>query len=175
VRNGAGVFRDSAELFIGQALVRAATQRLKGILIFYAVLSIFAIASLAFFYVLLYRWLASEVGDTIAAAILFGINLFMIAAMLMGRALMQSKAPASPVSPILELIKSQAGTLKSRAGGLKSEGGHFDAGLEIGSRIGGHVRKAAPRIALAAAVLGLVVGLRPQLLGLFRGRQTPPK
>jgi hypothetical protein len=184
LRNGASLLRESAELFIGQALVRSATRRLKGILIFYAALSILALAALAFFYVLLYLWLASMLGDIAGAAIMFGANLFLIAAMLIGRTLMQSKAPAMPASPILQMIKAQSGALKSRAGksalvkparagSLATGGGPFAAGMEIGSRIGGHLRKAAPRVALGAVVLGLVIGLRPQLLGFLRRGKRP--
>ncbi len=168
LRNGSGVLREGAEIFIGQALVRAATQRLKGILIFYSVLAVFAVAALAFFYVLLYRWLSLWTSDQGAAAILCGINLLLIAAMFTGRALIRPKAPVSSGSPIVDLIKSHTE-------GLSAKDVNFDAGIAIGNEIGKHVRKAAPQIALAAAVLGLVIGLRPQILGLFGRRKRSEK
>ncbi|MDB5393833.1 MAG: hypothetical protein JWM91_1339 [Rhodospirillales bacterium] len=129
---------------------------------------VFALAALAFFYVLLYHGLSSRVDDTSAAAILFGANLLLIAVMLIGRALMKPKAPTVSSSPIL-------GMLKSHAESLGSSNGNFNAGIKIGNQIGKHIRKAAPQIAIAAAVLGLVIGVRPQILGLFRRREPPNK
>lgn len=180
LRNGGGILRESAEIFIGQALIRAATERLRNLLIFYAVLLLFALASLAFFYVLLYRWLATRMDDTAAAAIMFGANLFLIGAMLIGKALMKPKAPELPNFPVLELIKSQLGGFTSAAPGTKPvvgqpDGSHFQAGMAIGQQIGQHVRKAAPKIALGAGLLGIVIGFRPQLLGLFRSRKKPTR
>jgi len=164
LRNGGGVLKEGAELFIGQALARAATQRLKNLLAFYTVLAIFALAALVFFYVLLYRWLSVWTNEQSAAAILCGTNLLLIAAMLAGRALFRPKAPITSGSPILNLVKSH-----SR--GLSTKDVNFDAGIEIGREIGKHVRKAAPQIALGAAILGFVIGVRPQILGLFRRRE----
>jgi hypothetical protein len=166
LRNGGGVLREGAEIFIGQALVRAATQRLKGILIFYSVLAVFAVGALAFFYVLLYRWLSLWTSDQGAAAILCGVNLLLIAAMLAGRALSRPKAPVSSGSPIIDLIKSHSEGLSAK---------DVEAGIAIGNQIGKQLRKAAPQIALAAAVLGLAIGVRPQILGLFRRRKPEEK
>jgi hypothetical protein len=168
LRNGGGVLREGAEIFIGQALIRAATQRLKGILVFYSVLAVFAVAALAFFYVLLYRGLSLRTSEQSAAAILCAANLLLIAATLAGRALIRSKAPVGTGSPIIDLIKSHSE-------GLSAEDVNFEAGIAIGNQIGKHMRKAAPQIALAAAVLGLVIGVRPQILGLFRRREPPGK
>ena len=167
LRNGAGLMRESAEIFIGQALVRAAGQKLKGILAFYAVLAVLAVAAVAFFYVLLYRCLSSWLNELDAAAILCGGNLLLIALMIAGRAVFRPKAPVVAHSPLVELIKSQAA-------GLNVKDANFGAGIAIGNRIGQHVRKAAPQIAIAAAVIGLVIGVRPQVLGLFRRREPPP-
>lgn len=162
LRSGGGILRESAEVLIGQALVRAATRRLKGILLFYAMLSMFALAALVFFYVLLYRWLSLRLDETSAAAILCGANLLLVALMLIGRALIKPKALTLSKSPIVEMIRSHTE-------GLGSSKGSFDSGVEIGK----HIRKAAPQIAIAAAVLGLVIGVRPQILGLFRRRKPP--
>lgn len=167
LRNGGGILRDGAEILIGQALVRAVTQRLKGILIFYAFMAIFALAALVFFYVLLYRFLSLRLDEISAAAILCGFNLLLIALMLAGRAVFRPK-PAVSASPLIELIKAQAE-------GVGAKDVNFDAGIAIGRQIGGHIRKAAPQIALAAALLGLVIGVRPQILGLFRRRERPAK
>jgi hypothetical protein len=166
LRSGGGVLREGAEILIGQALVRAATQRLRGILIFYSALAIFAAAALAFFYILLYRWLSLWTSDQGAAAILCGVNLLLIAAMFAGRALTRPKAPVSSGSPLLDLIKSHGEGLSAK---------DFEAGMAIGSQIGKQVRRAAPQIALAAVVLGLIIGVRPQILGLFRRRKTQEK
>src|ERR1700744_2811061 len=169
LRNGSGLIRDSVEILIGQALIRAVTQRLKGLLLFYAVLAIFAAAALVFLYVLIYRFLSLRLDDISAAAILCGANLALIALMLVGRALFKPK-PVVTASPLVELIKSQAGQF-----GTNIKDKDFEAGLAIGAEMGRRLRKATPQIALAAAVLGLVIGLRPQILGLFRRREPPAK
>lgn len=164
LRNGGGFLREGAEIFIGQALARAATQRLKNILAFYAVLAVFTVAALAFFYILLYRWLSIWTNEQSAAAILCGANLLLIAALFAGRALFRPKAPISSGSPIVDLIKSHTD-------GLGAKDMNFEAGIEIGSQIGRQLRKAAPQIALGAAIVGLIIGVRPQILGLFRRRE----
>jgi len=169
LRNGSGLIRDGAEILIGQALVRAVTQRLKGLLLFYAVLGVSALAALVFLYVLIYRFLSLRLDDISAAAILCGANLALIVLMLVGRALFKPK-PVVTASPLIELIRSQAGQL-----GADIKDKDFEAGLEIGAEMGRRLRKATPQIALAAAVLGLVIGLRPQILGLFRRREPPAK
>jgi hypothetical protein len=160
LRSGGGILRESAEMFISQALVRAATQRLKGILFFYGAMLVFALASLMFFYVLLYRWLSQMVGDIAAAAILLGVNLLLIAIMLLARSIVSARTPARPNSPLVDMIKSHVE-------GAGAPNGSFSAGMEIGGRIGEQVRKAAPQIAVGAAVLGLAVSL------LYR--RQPPK
>ena len=167
LRQGGGILKDAAEILIGQALIGAVTQRLKGILAFYSVLAVFALAALVFFYVLIYRFLSSRLDDVSAAAILCGANLLLIALMFAGRALFRPK-PVTVTSPLAELIKSQVE-------GLGSSDVNFDAGLAIGHQIGKHIRKATPQIALAAVVLGLVIGVRPQVLGLFRRKERPAK
>jgi len=167
LRHAGGLLKDGAEILIGQALIRAVTQRLKGIIAFYAVLAIFALAALVFFYVMLYRWLALRLDDVSAAAIVCGADLLFIALMLVGRALFRPK-PIVTASPLAELIRSQV-----EGSGTKDM--NFDAGIAIGNRIGRHIRKATPQIALAAVVLGLVIGARPQILGLFRRKEPPAK
>ena len=159
LRSGGDILRDSAELFIGKALVRAATQRLKGILFFYATLSLFALASLTFFYILIYRGVALLIGDVGAAAVLFGANLLVIVVMLVARAILKARAPATPVSPVLDLIKAQVATASA---------GNFGAGMQIGDQIGKAIRKATPQIAIAAVVVGLAISL-------LRRRQPPAK
>jgi hypothetical protein len=167
LRHGSGILKDGFEILIGQALVRAVTQRLKGILAFYAVLAVFGLAALVFFYVLLYRFLAVRLDDVSAAAILCGTNLLLIVLMLAGKALYRPKRVIA-ASPLAELIKSQIE-------GLGTSDVNFDAGIAIGNRIGKRIRKATPQIALAALVLGLVIGVRPQILGLFRRKEPPAK
>ena len=166
LRQGSGILKDGVEILIGQALVRAVAQRLKGVVAFYTVLAVFALAALVFFYVLLYRFLSLRLGDIGAAAILCGANLLLAVLMLAGKALYRPK-PVIAASPLAELIKSQAG-------GLGAGDIDFDAGIAIGQQIGKHIRKATPHIALAAIVLGLAIGARPQILGLFRRKGPPP-
>jgi membrane associated rhomboid family serine protease len=168
LRGGGGLIKDSAEILIGQALVRAVTQRLKGFLLFYAVIAMLALAALIFLYVLIYRVLSSRLDDISAAAILLGANLLLIGLMLAARAIFKPRRVVT-TSPLAELIRSQVEQL---GGEVKDK--DLEAGLAIGAEIGHRLRKATPQIALAAAVLGLVIGIRPQVLGLF-SRRDPPK
>ena len=69
LRNGSGLIKDGAEMLIGQALVRTVTERLKGILLFYSVIFVLALASLIFFYVLIYRLLAARLDDAQLASL----------------------------------------------------------------------------------------------------------
>jgi hypothetical protein len=167
LRNGGGLVKEGAEILIGQALIRAVTQRLKGILLFYAVIAILALAALIFFYVLIYRWLSLRLDDVGAAAVLSGANLVLIALMLAARAIFKPKRGLA-ASPLAELIKSQVEHL-----GVEIKDKHLEAGMAIGSEMGERLRKATPQIALAAAVLGLLIGIRPQILGLFSHREPP--
>jgi len=169
LRNGGGLIKDGAEMLIGQALIRTFTERLKGILLFYAVVAVLAMASLIFFYVLLYRLLAARLDETSAAAILLGANLVLIGLMFVGKAIFRPK-PVVSASPLVEMLKAQAETI-----GVAVKDEHFEAGLALGSELGHRLRKATPQIALGAAVLGLVIGLRPQILGLFSRRDPPAR
>jgi hypothetical protein len=171
LRNGSGLIKDGAEILIGQAVIRAVTQRLKGILIFYAVISVFALAALIFLYVLVYRWLSLQLDDVSAAAILVGANLLMIVVMLAGKAVSKPKpVPTGAAAPLIEMVRSQVGHL-----GAEAKAGNFEAGMAMGQEIGARLRKATPQIALAAAVIGLVIGIRPQILGQFGRRQQQPR
>ena len=170
LRNGSGLLKDGAEILIGQALVRAGTQRLKGILLFYSIIAVLALAALIFLYVLIYRVLSSRLDDISAAAIMVGANLLLIGLMLAGKAIFKPRQPMVTASPLAEQIRSQAGHL-----GAELKDKELEAGLAIGSDIGHRLRKATPQIALAAAVVGLVIGIRPQILGLFSRRDPSPK
>lgn len=170
LRNGGGLIKDSAEILIGQALVRAVTQRLKGFLLFYSFIAVLAVSALIFLYVLIYRVLAARLDDISAAAILVGANLLLIGLMLAGKAIFKPRRPVTSASPLAELIRSQAQHF-----GADLTDKDFETGLAIGSEIGRRLRKATPQIALAAAVLGLVIGIRPQILGLFTRRDPPAK
>ena len=169
LRNGGDLLKDGAEVLIGQALVRAVTQRLKGILLFYSVIAILAVTTLIFLYVLLYQALSSRLDHVSAAAIVVGANLLLIGLMLAAKAIFKPK-PVVSASPVAEIIKSQFGHLGAEIGDKDLE-----AGLAIGAEIGHRLRKATPQIALAAAVLGLVIGIRPQILGLFSRREPRAK
>src|SRR6185312_17129947 len=110
LRNGGDLLKDGAEVLIGQALVRAVTQRLKGILLFYSVIAILAVTTLIFLYVLLYQALSSRLDHVSAAAIVVGANLLLIGLMLAAKAIFKPK-PVVSASPVAEIIKSQFGHL----------------------------------------------------------------
>jgi hypothetical protein len=143
---------------------------LKGFLLFYSFIAVFALSALVFFYVLIYRVLSSRLDGISAAAILVGANLLLIGLMLAARAIFKPRRPTISASPLAELIRSQAEHF-----GAELNDKDFETGLAIGTEIGHRLRKATPQIALAAAVLGLVIGIRPQILGLFSRRDRPAK
>ena len=165
LRNGAGLLRESAEVYLGRVLVRRAMRKLAWLVAFYFLLGIFAVAAAAFFYVLLFQWLSLQLGEESAAAILCGANLLLIALFILGRMLFHRR----PSGPAGLTVGALSGALTEKIG----TDANFEAGLAAGREIGKRIRKAAPEIAIGAAVIGLIVGIRPQILGLFRRRETP--
>jgi hypothetical protein len=138
--------------------VHEAIRRAAVSIALYAAAGLFALAALAFAYVVAYDLMAPRVGDWQAAAILVGVNLLIVLIILAARSGMVKGGRRKPSRPPLGL--SAPATAATAAG--------LDAGLALGGKIGGKIREAAPQIVLAAGVLGLLIGLRPQLLGLFQ-------
>jgi len=143
------LLREGLGAFVGGRILREGIRRLVGLIAFYVVIAILSLATLVFLYVLAYRWLSDDLGEQSAAAILAGGNL-----LLMGLAL---------------LVRS-ATRHKARPPATGSGNAGFDAGLALGRSLSRELRKAAPLVALAAAVIGLVIGARPEVLEAFRKR-----
>ncbi len=133
----------------------------------YLVVGVLALAALAFLYVLIYRLLSEQLGGDGAAAILVGGNLLLIGLILGVRALLSRGGSGRR--------GTRASLPAGMTAGVKDLGqSGFEAGMALGSRLGAKVRRAAPEIALTAGIIGLIVGLRPGVLSLFR-RHTPPR
>ena len=137
--------------------VRRAVREAVAAAITWIIAGVFGLAALAFLYVLLYRWLAESLGDERAAAILVGVNLLLIGLTLAGRALFLAGARRHAR---VQLKGDAADALKVGEAGL-------EAGVALGAQIGEKLKKSAPEIALVAGIAGLIIGLRPQILGLF--------
>ncbi len=148
------LLREAPALLGGRALIRQAVRRAVTTVAVYAIVGILGTASLSFLYVLIYIWLSGRLDPLDAAAILSGSNLLIAAVILIVRSVMQKKRPEPPTSlahAITQSIDPKAAVA---------------AGMAIGRKI----RKATPKIALGAGLIGLAIGIRPQLIGLTRRR-----
>lgn len=168
LRGGLGLVVEGAELYVGRAVATRLKQRMEGLLAFYFALAVLALAASIFLYILLYQWLSSRYDGHAAAAILLSVNLFLIGLLVLIRVL----SPRRPGSG----TGSRAGDiLETLAGGGEPDDPELKAAFALGRRIASRVRKSAPDIAVGAALLGLAIGLRPELLDLLRGRTRPEK
>lgn len=153
---------EAATLLIAGEVRRAVREAVAAAII-WIIVGVLGLAALAFLYVLLYRWLADLLGDERAAAILVGGNLLLIGLILTGRALFLAGARR----------RSRRALRGEAAEALKVGEAGLEAGIALGAQIGEKLKKSAPEIALIAGIAGLVIGLRPQLLGLFDRKQKP--
>jgi hypothetical protein len=159
-REGLGVFA------VNQ--IRRSVRKLTGLVVYYAIVMLLGLAALAFLYVLIYDWLSRLIEPQSAAAILCGANLLIVILMLVIRTLVTGKTGRRAPSPAL---------LASLAANPAMVDPALAAGVKIGRELRARLRKATPGIVLAAAAIGLIVGLRPGIVtGLFRARPNdrPP-
>jgi hypothetical protein len=162
MKSGGGLLREGAEAYIGGVLVRKTIHELVRAAIGYVLIGVFSTVALVFLYIFLYQWLSSRLDGQSAAAILCGGNLVMIAVILLVKWLRTNRTKLESKTPAGSLL-----------GGLQGhpllDPDNLDAGIAAGMEIGKKLRKAAPEIALAAGIIGLIVGVRPELLNLFGG------
>jgi hypothetical protein len=142
----------------GGILVRRAAREMAAMLAVYGLVAGLAVAALVFFYMAVYSWLAAALNAESAAAILCGANLVVIA---------------------LILLVRQLSARRRRRGAVRPDGrplldGDLEAALTLGLEAGERLRKAAPEIALAAGLIGIIVGARPEILDIFRPRRKGP-
>jgi dipeptide/tripeptide permease len=168
LKSGGGLLRESAEAYIGGVLVRKTIHELVRAAIVYVLIGVFSIVALVFLYIFLYQWLADRLDGKSAAAILCGANLVMIAVILLVQWLRKNRMKLEPKA-------SAGGLLGNLQGHPLLDPDNLDAGIAMGMEVGKKLRKAAPQIALAAGIIGLIVGVRPELLNLLGGRGGKPK
>jgi hypothetical protein len=168
MKSGGGLLRESAEAYIGGVLVRKTIHELVRAAIVYVLIGIFAIVALIFGYIFLYQWLSRRLDGASAAAILCGAHLLMIAVVLLVQWLRKNRTKLEPKA-------SAGGLLGNLQGHPLLDPNNLDAGIAMGMEVGKKLRKAAPQIALAAGIAGLIVGVRPELLNLFGGKSGKPK
>jgi hypothetical protein len=146
--------REWAALTIRREIVGRAVRRASEAALVYGIIAILGLASLAFFYVFAFHRLATALGDDSAAAILCGANLLLIALILIGRAVKRSLGRPQP--------------RRAAAEGREPSGSDLESLLTIGVGVGKRLRENAPAAALVAAVIGLAIGARPELLDLLK-------
>ncbi len=147
---------------------RQAIRRMVMTAIIYLIVGVFGVATLAFVYVLIYRLLAEALDGDSAAAIVIGGNLLIIGLILGVRAISRG---ASGRRRSRRRNAGEQAALTAEA--VEIGRSAIEAGMVVGSRLGQKLRRAAPEIALAAAVVGLIIGVRPQLLTIFRSQKAP--
>jgi hypothetical protein len=134
------LIKEGLALFISRDLIRRNVRRIILSFIFYTILLLFAVVAIVFLYVFLDRWLSQSLGATSAAAILCGGNLAVIGLALIVRSLSQRRP------------KPQAGSI---AGALQTNP-NFDTEIAMGRNLAASLKKAAPEIAIAAAIAGVI-------------------
>ncbi len=113
----------------------------------------FATAALVFVFIFLDRWLSRALDDSAgAAAVLAGGNLIVVALILI----------------VLGRGKRKPGTARKRAAPGNTD---FATGLAMGAEAAKHLRKISPAATLIAALFGIAIGARPELLNLVRTRK----
>lgn len=168
MKSGGGLLRESAEAYIGGVLVRKTIHELVRAAIVYILVGVFSTIALVFLYIFLYEWLADRLDGKSAAAILCGANLVIVAVVLLVQWLRKNRTKLEP-------RESAGGLLGNLQGHPLLDPDNLNAGIAIGMEVSAKLRKAAPQIALAAGIIGLIVGVRPELLNLFGGRGGKPK
>jgi len=152
------LIKEGMELLVAAEL-RRARKRLATFMALATVLGVLGAAALSFFYLLLYRLLSERLDDIRAAAILCGGNLVLIALVIAVRALTRGRG-SGPSGRSLTGDSAQSALDLSESA--------LDAGIALGQELNERARKAAPTIVLVAALVGIVIGLRPQILTIFR-------
>lgn len=152
----------------GDMLVRRTARHMAGTAALYGVIALLALSGFVFLYMFLYSWLARMLDAPSAAAILCGANLLAIALILFARWLSsRQRRPRAAVAGGPEAL------LQSLMGGGSPLGGDLESALAIGVEAGQRLRKAAPQIALAAGLIGIILGARPEILEIFGARKRP--
>ena len=153
----------------GDMLVRRTARHMANAAALYGLIAVLVLSAFVFLYMFLYGWLAAALDAPSAAAILCGANLLAIAGILFARWLSnrrpRSRAPASGAEALVN----------SLIGGESPLGGDLESALAIGVEAGQRLRKAAPQMALAAGLIGIILGARPEILNIFGASQRRPR
>ena len=137
------IVREAMALLVAAGL-RRAMDRAAGLVALAVTLGVLGMAALAFLYVLLDQLLAERLGPISAAAVLLGVNLVLIALVLGLRWLTGRRQSLPAPFATEEGARSDLGEARESA---------LDAGIALGLQIRDRTRRAAPEIALAAALI----------------------
>jgi len=149
--------REAATVLVGREIERRVKRRLAGLAATIAVLAILGLAALVFLYVFAFEAIAAALDPQSAAAILCGANLLLIALILIGRSIARRsrRRPQRPGRPDIAALA----------------GPEMEEALAFGIQTAERLREMAPTAAIVAAILGLAVGARPELLDLLKPRR----
>ncbi|HTJ63000.1 MAG TPA: hypothetical protein VL899_04245 [Alphaproteobacteria bacterium] len=151
----------------GDMIVRRTARHMAGAAALYGVIVVLALSGFVFLYMFLYSWLARMLDAPSAAAILCGANLLAIAGILFARWLSGRRRRPRAAPGGADAL------LRSLMGGESPLDGDLESALAIGVEAGQRLRKAAPQIALAAGLIGIILGARPEILEVFGARRRP--
>lgn len=141
------VLREWVVAAISREVATRTVRRVSEAVALFVIMAVLGLASLVFFYLFAYRWLAATIDDESAAAILCGANLLLIA-LIIG-------------------IRALAGSLRRKTAD-NAKNAELHELLNLGLSINEQLREKAPIAALVAIVAGIAVGARPELLDILK-------
>jgi hypothetical protein len=139
------LLREWAKVAISREVANRTRQASRMGMLF-GLVAMLGLASLIFFYIFAFKWLAAALDEVQAAAILCGANLLLIALILGVRA---------------------AAASRRRRAAERAPSAELQALLEIGLGLEQRLREKAPAVALAAIIVGFAIGARPELLDIL--------
>jgi hypothetical protein len=140
------LLREWAKVAISREIASRTRQASRTGMLF-GLIAMLGLASLTFFYIFAFEWLAAALDEVEAAAILCGANLLLIALILGFRAVAAARR---------------------RRTAERAPSAELQALLEIGLGLEQRLREKAPAVALAAIIVGFAIGARPELLDILK-------
>jgi hypothetical protein len=146
------------DLVVGR--LQAAKKSAIAAVVAYALITVFAIASLCYLYSAIWMVIAKSTGPLTATWIMLGVNVALILIVFVIYRIYRGS--------VMRAAKRRA---ESARVGVLAGGSPLQVAVQAGRAAESGLRANAKTIAATAIVLGLAVGARPELLGLARRRR----